>query len=639
MMHMLRKVAVAILFAILIGAFAISMGSNSYFDRNVRPSVAKVGSMEITVQQFERAYQRALENLSARAGRRITAQQAKMLGLPERVLQGLVQETALDLEAQKLRLGLSKEGLRQNVMSNENFHDASGKFSQEKYQTFLQRIGYSAPFFEQEYRSDLIRQQIQNLFSKSGIVPGALAEAFNRYLNEQRTLSYFTLGASAAGEIQPPSDAALRTFYEERKTAFKAPELRKVSALAITPQTIASKISISDEDVKAEYDARAAHYAVPERRKVELIPFQTKEAAEAAYAGLTAKNDFAAIAKRAGFSEADISLGTVSKKELGEKIAANSAILNAAFELKKGEISHPINGPLSWVILRVLDVVPGKERTFAEVKDEIRGDLTNVRSFAEAAKLTKAFEEERASGVPLQDSAKKLGLPLEEVTVDRNGNGLDGKPVQTATIPAPALAAAAFKSDPGVENEALRVPGGYAWFDVAEVVKPRQKTFEEVKAEVEAGWRKDQIRSNLAAKARDLVARLNHGEPIAEVAKSVGAEAKTSQPVKREATVPELPAAAIAQAFSLGVGAASSATGSDGESRVVFLVDKTIEPGPLNEAQAKSMEQKLSAQIGEDNFAEYLRGVEKAAGVHIDRKNFAAEAGSGNFDGGGGDDD
>src|SRR5208282_1272524 len=169
--------------------------------------------------------------------------------------------TAMDLEAQKLRLGLSKEGLRQNIISNENFQDASGKFSQEKYQTFLQRIGYNAPFFEHEYRSDLIRQQIQSIFSKSGVVPGALTEAFNRYINEQRILSYFTLGAAAAGEIPAPSDAELRKYYEERKSAFKAPELRKVAVLALTPQSVASKINVSDEDVKAEYDARATHYA------------------------------------------------------------------------------------------------------------------------------------------------------------------------------------------------------------------------------------------------------------------------------------------------------------------------------------------------------------------------------------------
>ena len=59
------------------------------------------------------------------------------------------------------------------------------------------------------------------------------------------------------------------------------------------------------------------------------------------------------------------------------------------------------------------------------------------------------------------------------------------------------------------------------------------------------------------------------------------------------------------------------------------------EPGPLNEMQAKALEQRLSGQIAEDNFAQYLTGVEKTAGVTIDRKNFAAAVGAGgSYDGG-----
>ena len=103
-----------------------------------------------------------------------------------------------------------------------------------------------------------------------------------------------------------------------------------------------------------------------------------------------------------------------------------------------------------------------------------------------------------------------------------------------------------------MENEALRLQGGgYAWYDVEDIIKARQKPFDEVKADVEADWRKDQVRAKLTAKARELVERLNHGEKIADVAKSVGATVKTTQPLKREGSEPGLPQTAMAQAFSL----------------------------------------------------------------------------------------
>ena len=644
MMHTFRKVAVSLLFAILIVAFAIGMGGNYTFDRFRHATVAKVGSIEITPQQFDLAYQRVLSNLSARVGRAITRKQADALGLRESVLQGLIQDAALDQESQDLGLGLSPAGLNESIGSNKLFQDSSGKFSEAKFGQFLQRIGYSKPAFEQEFRKDLIRQQIQGMFAGSGVVPQALLDAFNRYLNEQRTISYFTLGASAAGEIPAPSDAVLQSFYDERKASFMVPELRKVAVLAVTPEPAPGKAAVPEDSVKAEYDANPASWGVPERRKIEIVPFQSKEAAGRAAAELADKKDFAGVVKSAGFSEADVTVGTVSKKELPEKFATNDAILNAAFGLKEGETSEPIDGPLSWVIVKVSGIVPGRQRSFDEVKDEIRESLEKKLGAEENAKqiaafkekrekLIKAFEEDRASGIQLQEFAKKQNLPLEEVTLDRNGNGQDGKPVQVSPVPAQTLAAAAFKSDIGVENEALQLPnGGFAWFDVMDIVKARQKPFEEVKANVEADWRKEQIRAKLAEKARDLVARLNRGEAIADVAKSAGTEVKTTPPLKRNASEPGLPPSTVAQAFSLGDNGASSTAGADGESRTVFQVTKAILPGPLPETEAKALTQRLSSQISEDNFAQYLTGVKKAAGVSVDPKSFGAETGA-SYDG------
>ena len=59
-------------------------------------------------------------------------------------------------------------------------------------------------------------------------------------------------------------------------------------------------------------------------------------------------------------------------------------------------------------------------------------------------------------------------------------------------------------------------------------------------------------------------------------------------------------------------------------------------PGPLTEMASKTLEQKLSQQIAEDNFTQYLTGVQKIAGVTVDQKSFAAVAtgGGGNYDSG-----
>ncbi len=633
MMKFLRKAAVFVMFAVLIGAFAISMGGNNYFERYRQQAVAKVGSEAVTPEQYRRAYQRVLDNLSQRTGRRISPQEAKAFGLPNRVLQGLIQEAALDLEAKELGVGISEAGIKQSVTSAPMFQDQSGAFSEQKYQQFLQQIGYSAPAFEQEYSGDLIRRQIRGIFDTSGVLPKTLLEAYNRYGNEQRTLAYFTLNADAAGAIEAPTDDALKAFYEERKTQFMAPELRKTAVLPITPETVARKINISDDELKAEYAARAAQYAIPERRKIELIPFKTHDAAEAAHAELKAGKDFLDVAKEAGFKQPDLDIGLVSKKEFARKFATSDAIIDEAWSTDKGWTSRVADGPLSSVIMRVLEIIPGQEKSFEEAKEQIRANLVAGRVKAEMSRLIKAFEDDRATGVVLADSAKKLDLPLEEATFDRTGKSADGKAIALSGVPVSTLVDAAFKTDVGVENEALRIPsGGYAWFEVLDIIKPRQKPFDEVRADVDAAWRKEQVRTKLVEKARELVARIDKGEPIADIAKSAGVEVKTSKPLKREGSEQGLPPAAIAQAFSLAEGGAGSAMSGDGATRTVFQVEKIILPPPLNELAARELEQQLAGKIGEDNFTEYLSGVTKTAGISIDQKTLTAVMG-GAFDG------
>jgi peptidyl-prolyl cis-trans isomerase D len=402
--------------------------------------------------------------------------------------------------------------------------------------------------------------------------------------------------------------------------------------VAINPQTVASRIAISDAELQAAYDANPEAYYVPERRKLELIPFQTKQAADEAAAALKRGKDFLAVAKDAGFKQPELDLGTLSKKELSNKFAATDKMIEAAFTLKKGKVSEPIEGPLSTVIIRVLEIIPGQAKSFAEVKDRIREDLVKARTADETAKLTKAFEDERNAGVPVVEAAKKLDLPLIEAELDSGGKDTDGKPFAIAGAPFPALALAAFKSDVGVENDALRLPaGGYAWFDVLDIAKARQKPFEEVKAEVEAAWRKDQIRTKLSEKARELVARLDKGEPVAEVAKSVKAEVKTTPPIKRSGSEPGLPQTAVGQAFTLAEGAAGSVLSGEGSSRAVFQVEKVIAPAPLDEAGSKALEEQIARYIVDDNYAEYLMNITRRVGVSVDQK-MAAEAAGGAVD-------
>src|SRR5690606_8010448 len=108
-------------------------------------------------------------------------------------------------------------------------------------------------------------------------------------------------------------------------------------------------------------------YDVPERRELQQITFATEEAAAEALGNLRGGGSVEEVVKGLGLTMDDVDLGKVSRDEM-----LSPELANAAFSLESGAWSEPVRGPLGWSIFHVGEIEPGKESTFAEVKDKVR---------------------------------------------------------------------------------------------------------------------------------------------------------------------------------------------------------------------------------------------------------------------------
>ena len=86
----------------------------------------------------------------------------------------------------------------------------------------------------------------------------------------------------------------------------------------------------------------------------------------------------------------------------------------------------------------------------------------------------------------------------------------------------------AFNSDVGVENDPIQFNGGYVWYDVLGITPSRERNLDEVKDQVEARWREDQISTKLRAKATEIVQKLENGGKLADIAASLGVKVETA---------------------------------------------------------------------------------------------------------------
>jgi peptidyl-prolyl cis-trans isomerase D len=187
--------------------------------------------------------------------------------------------------------------------------------------------------------------------------------------------------------------------------------------------------------------------------------------------------------------------------------------------------------------------------TFESVAAQVKKEIATERARAKVNEIQNKMEDERSGGANVVEASQKLGLtPVTIDAVDRSGRLPNGQPV--TNIPRGLdVVSQAFNSDVGVDNEPIQFAGGYVWYDVLGITPSRERTLDEVRGEVEAKWREDQISSKLRAKATEMVQKLEHGGTLAEVAASAGLKVDTAAGFRRDASLPGVPSAAITAAF------------------------------------------------------------------------------------------
>ena len=585
--------------------------------RNVgRGTLATIGSSQITVDDYRQAYQDEMASLTRRFGRRLTSEQAKMLGVEQRALSRLISAAAIDHHARDLELALSDEGMAEIIRNDPGFQGPDGKFSKELFQNFLRQIGLSEGRYVTTRRQEELRDQLTESLLSGLAPPQAMLETLYRYREERRVIEFFTPDFDKLITLAEPEESKLTEYYEQNKARFTAPERRKINVLALTRDAAKQRTSVSEEELKAGYDADKEKFNIPEMRRITQLTFPDKAAAEAAYAELSKAGNLAEAIAKLGFKESDIELGLLAKRDMIDgKIAA------AAFALPKDELSQPVDGQFATVLLRVAEIVPGKQRSFEDVKGEISDRLVEERANLELQALHEAIENDRYSGKPLREIAEKLKLPFLEIAdIDRTGKTADGKPA-VAEADAAKVAQAAFSGNAGIEAEAVELAdGGYAWVDVLQVTPEQQKTFPEVAAEVKTQFLDQQRRSEVSSLATKFVDRLNQGEAFEAVAIAADAKAEKTNPVTRSTSPPGLTANAVQQAFTLPKGRAASAPTTDGKGRSIIRVSEIIPaPAPTPE-QTAALKTELNRQLQTDILAEYIAGLQARYGLTLNQE-------------------
>jgi peptidyl-prolyl cis-trans isomerase D len=615
----------AVVMGVLIVSFGI-WGIADIFRGFGQSTLAKVGGTEISTEQFRQIYTDRLQQIGRQYGRPLTPDQARAFGFDRQVLQQTIAEAALDEEARRMRLGQSQDETMRAIYSDPNFKGLNGQFDPQRFQSVIRQFGYTEQRYLAEQRRVGLRRQIAGTIGAGIEPPKTLIEALVRYQNEQRSIEYIKLDAAQAGTVDPPSPEALAAYFEDHKAQFRAPEYRKIAFVVVTPEDIGKWTEVSDEDAKKIFEQRRDQLGTPEKREVSQIVFPNVEEATAARARLTSNTSFDDLAKERNLNLSDVDLGMVAKSAI-----LDPAVADAAFSLPSGEVSQPVQGRFGVALVKVGKIEPGTTPTYESMAGEIKKQIATERAREKVADLHNKMEDERGGGANLVEAAQKLGLAAVTIdAVDRSGRMPNGQPV--ANIPTGLdVVSQAFGSDVGVDNEPIQFRGGYVWYDVLGVTPSRERSLDEVRSQVEAKWREDQVATKLREKATEIVKKVEAGGKLADEASALGVKLETADKFRRDAALPGLPESVVSAAFRTVKDGVGQATGTDGGERIVFRVtDIIVPPVDLASEEVKKLKEALQRGLTDEQVAQYVNKIENDIGTTINQDAFAQVTGANN---------
>jgi len=615
------KTIMAIVMGVLIISFGV-WGIADIFKGFGQSTVAKVGSTEISLNEFRQIYTDRLQQIGRQVGRPLTPDQARAFGLDRQVLQQTIAEAALDEEARRLGLGQSDEQIRQFIMNDPNFKGVNGNFDANRFQAVIRNFGYTEQRYVSEQRKVSLRRQITGTIGAGLEPPKAMLDVLTRFQNEQRAIEFVKLDAAQAGAIDAPSPEALAAYFEDHKVQFRAPEYRKISFVVVSPEEIGKWSEVSDDDAKKVFEQRKDRLGTPEKRQIQQLVFPTLAEAQTARERLAGGTSFEDLGKERGLSASDVDLGLVTKSSL------DSTVGSAAFALPAGEISQPIQGPLGVSIVKVDKIEPGKEADYGSLAGDIKREIATERARAKVADLRDKMEDERGGGSSVIDAAQKLGLTAVTIdAVDRSGRAPNGQPV--AGIPQGLdVVSQAFNTDVGVDNDSISFKGGYVWYDVLAITPSRDRNLDEVRDQVEARWRQDQIAAKLKAKATEMVQKLEQGGKLADEAAAVGAKVETASGIKRDDSPAGVPATVVTAAFRAakdGVGQTAAGSGEVVVFRVTDIVDPSVDAAS---DAVKKLKDSLDRALTDEQVASYVNKLQTDIGTTINQAAFAQVTGA-----------
>jgi peptidyl-prolyl cis-trans isomerase D len=524
---------------------------------NSRDAAIVINDQEISFQEFQKSYDQTVNMYRQQFGDAISEEMLKGLGVKQQVITQLTQGALLRQGSEAMGIMVAPSEIQASINKMPQFQNDKG-FDLERYKAILTANSLSPHKFEASISHDLLSEKsIAFINDFATTVSDAEISELQRRDQESVIVKMIKVSPTAFSDQIVVEPGELAAWFETEKNTYKSEQKIKVKYLSFPFKAQMAGITISDEQVLAQFEKDKAAYQTPEQRQARHILLKTaadsspedkvtqRKKADDILVKARAGEDFSALATTWSEDTSKTNGGDLGTFARGRMVKEFD---DAVFSLEQGAISEVITTPFGYHIIKVEKIHPAISRTIEEVRPAIVAKLQGELAKPAAFQVANTAYEGIISAGSLQAYADKNG------TTTINATDFFGRSTPPVGVEQdPRFLDTVFTLKQGELSSLIETPSGYFIVFTEAIQEPAPPQLDEVKERVSKDYIVAQSQKKAKETAASLLSKIQEGAEFEATATEANLSVITSGSLRKKNTQPDptVPASLIDQALLL----------------------------------------------------------------------------------------
>ena len=523
-LSLMRKQAKSWLIKVLIGIIAVVFIFYFGYSFTAKSGlkIAFVNGEVITGLEYKKAYLELLEAFRTQYKEVWNDNLIEVFDLKNRVLDNLINQKLISQEARRLGLMVTESESQKRILDYPAFQ-INGQFDMGRYRSILSRSRMEPEDFEETLTRELLEEKAKQFLSAFVDVTKQEVLDYYTFANEKIKLSFVHFKPDNFKKSIKLDESSMKGFFEEHKQDYRIPEKINITYLTIDPDTFRDQVEVTDLEIRNYYEYYIDTFKQPKEINARHILFRlsrkadqaeekkVKKRAQAVLEKARQGKDFAALARKYSEAPTKAKGGDLGYFSAGRMVKPFD---NAAFKLRKGEVSDLVRTNFGYHIIKVEDIKEARLKTLDEVRDQTVKSLITNDSTELAHEKGLSLIDQMPYDVDIAGYAAEHGLETKSTGYFSQNEFIPGIEKNRK------LSQSLFSLERNETSELIELDGIFYIFQIADKKASYLPEIEEVDERIRGDFVNHLAAKEAVAAAESYLAELQKGKDWNDLARS-----------------------------------------------------------------------------------------------------------------------